>query len=95
MSKMFYFMALVALVALLACGGDDATEEPAADAGPGPRATPTAMVVSTPELAPTDTSVPEPTNTPDVLWGGVRMRTELGGPRGRRIGVSPIPQLRS
>ena len=65
MSKMFYFMALVALVALLACGGDDATEEPAADAGPGPRATPTAMVVSTPELAPTDTSVPEPTNTPD------------------------------
>ena len=65
MSKMFYFMALVALVALLACGGDDATEEPAADAGPGPKATPTAMVVSTPELAPTDTSVPEPTNTPD------------------------------
>ena len=69
MSKLIYFMALVALVALLACGGDDeATEAPATAA----TAAPTAMVqptatpepTNTPTPDPTATAVPEPTSTP-------------------------------
>ena len=66
MSKLVYFMALVALVALLACGGDDAAEAPAVTASSPPTSAPTAMIESTtsPEPAPTNTPVPAPTNTP-------------------------------
>ncbi len=90
MSKVFYFIALVALVALLACGDDDATEEPAADAGPGPRATPAAMVVSTPEPAPTDTSVPEPTNTPEVTPAPERTATAVPVPDPTPTEAAPV-----
>ena len=80
MSKLICFMALVALVALLACGGDDATEAPRLDptAAPQPTTAPTAMIeptatpaptntpasTNTPALVPTNTPVPPPTNTP-------------------------------
>ena len=67
MSKLIYFMALVALVALLACGGDDATEAPAGNVASQTATAPTAMAESTatPEPAPTNTPVPAPTNTPE------------------------------
>ena len=62
MSKLICFMALVALVALLACGGDDATEAPADTAASQSTSAPTAMVEPTATPAPTNT--PEPTNAP-------------------------------
>ncbi len=71
MSKLIYFMALVALVALLACGGDDATEAPDDTAAPQPTTAPTAMIeptatpVPTNTPAPTNTPVTAPTNTPE------------------------------
>ena len=64
MSKLICFMALVALVALLACGGDDATEAPANTAAPQPTIAPTAMIEPTATPAPTNTPAPAPTNTP-------------------------------
>ncbi len=67
MSKLIYFMALVALVALLACGGDDATEAPTSTVASQAATAPTAMAepTATPEPAPTNTPVPAPTNTPE------------------------------
>ena len=73
MSKLICFMALVALVALLACGGDDATEAPTESAVSQPTRAPTAVIAptatpaptNTPAPAPTDTPVPAPTNTPE------------------------------
>ncbi len=67
MSKLIYFMALVALVALLACGGDDATEAPASTVASQPTTVPTAMAepTATPEPEPTNTPEPPPTNTPE------------------------------
>jgi hypothetical protein len=90
MSKMFYFMALVALVALLACGGDDATEEPAADAGLEPAATPAAMVESTHEPAPADTPVPEPTNTPEVTPAPEPAATAVPAPDPTPTEAAPV-----
>ena len=65
MSKLVYFMALVALVALLACGGDDdATETPSDAAASQATPAPTSTPVPTPTRQPTATPVPVPTNTP-------------------------------
>ena len=62
--KMFIcFMALVALVALLACGGDDATEAPTDAATSQPTTAPTAMIEPTATPEPTPTPTPEPTAT--------------------------------
>ena len=67
-SKILVFMASVALVAVLACGGDDETQAPAATAVPQPTAASVASPTSTPSLAPTaapgPTAVPEPTEAP-------------------------------
>ena len=63
MSKIFLFLALVAMVALLACGGDDATEAPADTQAPEPTAVPTSQ--PEPTAAPEPTDVPEPTATPE------------------------------
>ena len=65
MVKLIYFIALVALAGLLACGGDDATEAPA-DTPAQPTAVATAMPepTATPEPAPTNTPQPTPTAAP-------------------------------
>ena len=72
MSKLFYLAALVALLVIMACGGDDATETPA-DTPVPPTVAPTATTAptntpvpptSTPVPPPTSTPVPEPTSTP-------------------------------
>ena len=57
MSKLVIFVALIALIAIMACGGDDATEAPADTPVPEPTAVPTS--------APEPTAVPEPTATPE------------------------------
>ena len=61
MSKLLYVVALVALVAILACGGDEATEAPADTSSQQPTTAPTAMTEPT-EMS---TSPPEPTTAPD------------------------------
>ena len=65
MSKILLFVALVFLVAVLACGGEDATEIPADT--PPPTVAPTAMpeptAAPTPEPTATPTPEPEPTAT--------------------------------
>ena len=69
MSKLVYYVALVALLALLACGGDDATEVPAETVASEPTTAPTAMVEPTatpePTNTPVPTSEPEPTAIPE------------------------------
>ena len=65
MSKLIYCMALVALVALLACGGDDETEVPGDTPALQPTAAPTATTEPTATPAPTKTPAPTPTNTPE------------------------------
>ena len=62
MSKLVLFVALIAMIAIVACGGDDATEAPADTPVPEPTAAPT----STPEptAAPEPTAMPDPTATP-------------------------------
>ena len=61
MSKLLYVVALIALVAILACGGDEATEAPADTSSQQPTTAPTAMTEPT-EMS---TSPPEPTTAPD------------------------------
>ena len=63
MSKLLYVVALIALVAILACGGEDATEAPAAAPDPTSTTAPTAM--PEPTATPEPTPVPEPTAMPE------------------------------
>ena len=66
MSKLIYFVALVAMVALLACGGDgDATEAPNDTAASQPTTAPTAMAEPTATAKPEPTNTPAPTSTPE------------------------------
>ena len=77
MSKLVCLAALIALVALLACGDDEpaeapsdtlssrATEAPTATPRPSPKPEPTATPEPTVTPAPTPTEVPEPTATPE------------------------------
>ena len=64
MSKFFYFMALVALVAVLACSGEDATEAPADTQATDPTPTLFPTPMATPILTPVPTSTPVPTVAP-------------------------------
>lgn len=64
MSKFLLFVTVVVLLAILACGGDDATEAPPNTAPPQPTEVATAMVEPTPTPEPTNTQVPVPTSTP-------------------------------
>ena len=59
MSRLLLFVALVVLVAALACGGEDATEAPANTPAP-----PTVAPTATPEPPPTPTPEPTPTLEP-------------------------------
>ena len=71
-SKLLFFAALIALVAIMACGGDDPTEAPESTPASEPTAAPTAAPVApaTPRAeptqapAPTDTQAPAPTDAP-------------------------------
>jgi hypothetical protein len=74
MLKVLYFVALVALVALLACGGEDATEAPAAMAEPA--AAPTAM----PEPTAVPTAMAEPTAAPTVIAEPTAAATAMAEP---------------
>ncbi len=63
MSKLLYVMALVALVAVLACGGEDATQAPADTSAQQPTTAPE----PTAEPRPTDTPTPTPTPEPMAI----------------------------
>ena len=63
-SKILFLVALLALVAVLACGGDDESEAPADTAVPQPTAVSVASPTSTPRPAPT--ADPEPTAVPEL-----------------------------
>ena len=63
-SKILFLVALLALVAVLACGGDDDSEAPADTAVPQPTAVSVASPTSTPRPAPT--ADPEPTAVPEL-----------------------------
>ena len=71
MSKLLYVMALVALVAILACGGEDATKAPAdtsaqqATSAPEPTAEPRPTNTPAPTPTPEPTATPVPAPTPD------------------------------
>ena len=66
-SKILFFAALVALVAVLACGGDDKAEAPADTTVPQSTAASVASPTSTPGPAPT--AAPEPTAVPRTNRG--------------------------
>ena len=65
MSKLVYFAALIAMIAIVACGGDDATEAPADTTVPEPTAAPEPTAMPEPTATPRPTATPEPPPTPE------------------------------
>ena len=84
MLKVLYFVALVALVALLACGGEDATEAPAAMAEPAAAATampePTAAATAMAEPTAAPTVIAEPTAAPTAMAEPTTAPTAMAEP---------------